>query len=71
MADEFDDDQDAIDLDDYPTLLATAQFLKTIPTLPWFENIGAPLDADLGRDAHAYLDALGFPDAAVAAVGRG
>ena len=69
MADEFDDDQDAIDLDDYPTLLATAQFLKTIPTLPWFENIGAPLDAGLGRDAHAYLDALGFPDAAVAAVG--
>ena len=69
MADQFDDDDDAINLDDYPTLLATAQFLKTIPTISWFENIGAPLDANLELDAHAYLDALGFPDAAIAAVG--
>ncbi len=69
MADQFDDDDDAINLDDYPTLLATAQFLKTIPTISWFENIGAPLDANLELDAHAYLDALGFPDAAIATVG--
>ena len=68
MTDQFDDDDEPIDLDDYPTLLATARFLKTIPTLPWFENIGAPIDAELLRDAHAYLDALGFPDADIAAV---
>lgn len=69
MSDEFDDDDDEpIDLDDYPTLQAVARFVQTIPTLPWFENIGAPADSELREAATAYLSALGFPGADVARV---
>ena len=53
---------------DYPTLVATVRFIKSIPTLSWFDNLAAPFDGDLLDDARAYLAALGFPEAAVAPV---
>ena len=68
MSGEFEEEEEPIDLEDYPTLLAAVRFVRTIPTLPWFENLAAPPDAELRNSALAYLAALGFPDAGVAAV---
>ena len=67
MSDDF-EDEDPFDLEDYPTLVAAARFVRTIPTLPWFDNLAAPIDSELRDDAMAYLAALGFPNATLAAV---
>ena len=69
MVDDSGDEQaEPLDLEDYPTLVATARFIKSIPTLSWFDNLAAPFDGDLLDDAHSYLAALGYSGAAVAAV---
>jgi len=69
MADAYNgEDEEPLDLEDYPTLVAAARFIKSVPSLVWLHNLGAPFDGDLLDDAHAYLVALGFPDATIAAV---
>lgn len=61
----FDDDSA---LEDFPGLLAVAQFARMMPEVAWFSDLGLPLneaDVDLAQD---YLSALGFPDCDVALI---
>jgi len=54
--------------EDFPTLAAVARFTRAIPRVPWFAAVGQPLGEAERGDAVAYLSALGFPHAHVAAV---
>jgi len=66
----MDDDEDMeIDaLTEYPTLVLTSRFTRLIARTDWFGYVGEPLEQQVIDQAQAYLDALGFPDVAPAAV---
>ena len=66
--DDFRDDDEAIDPEDYPTLVAVARFARALERIDWFAALGAPLTEDEEDEARAYLQALGFPDAVVVPV---
>lgn len=69
--DEDDDEDDGLEPlvpGDYPTLVAVARFTRTLDRISWFAAVGERLSPAERDDAQAYLSALGFPDAAVAAV---
>lgn len=61
-------EDEALDLADYPGLRAVTRFTRLVDRLPWFERLGAELEADEIDWAEAYLSALGFPGVAVAQV---
>ena len=67
---EYDDefDEDLPDIEDYPTLISVVRFNKLIPSIPWFSEVGEPLDQDSVTAARDYMDGLGFPGAFVAEV---
>jgi hypothetical protein len=68
MFDDEDDDLEAIEPEDYPTLVAVARFARALPRISWFAVVGEPLSPAEHDDATAYLSALGFPDATVATI---
>lgn len=47
---------------------AVGRFTKLARRVPWFLAVGLPVEHDLEDCARAYLDTLGFPEAAVAPV---
>ena len=53
---------------DYPSLAVVARFVATLARVPWFAALGQPLGEAERADAHAYLSALGFPEARLAPV---
>jgi hypothetical protein len=63
-----DDDEDEIDPEDYPTLVAVARFARALERVDWFTLLGEPLSEDEEDEALDYLQALGFPDAMVVPV---
>ncbi|USG61557.1 hypothetical protein NBZ79_01020 [Sneathiella marina] len=66
--DEFDDEEEELDLDDYPTLVSVVRFNKLLPSISWFEEVGQPLTEESFAVARDYMNALGFPDAFVGEV---
>jgi hypothetical protein len=56
-------------LAELPTLGAVSRFARMVRNVSWFAAVGEPLGPAEIADAEAYLAALGFPDAHVAAVG--
>lgn len=74
MSDPFDtrlpDENELEDLiEDIPALVAVRSFATELGAIPWFKTVGETVDADLGRAARSYLDALGFPHVDIALVG--
>jgi len=65
---EPDDENEVIDLEDYPGLVAVARFARGIARVSWFSRVGDPLDEFVRADAEAYLTALGYPEVFVADV---
>lgn len=63
-----DEEDEALDLADFPGLRAVTRFGRLVERLPWFSRLGEELEADEIDWAEAYLAALGFPDAAVVAI---
>lgn len=49
-----------------PALALLRDFARLQPDIPWFAELGNPLDKETRAIAHAYLEGLGFPDAHVA-----
>lgn len=66
--DDFDDEEEAPDLDNYPTLVSVVRFNKLLPSISWFEEVGQPLTEESFAIARDYMNALGFPDAFVGEV---
>ncbi|MEH6524747.1 MAG: hypothetical protein V7723_01640 [Sneathiella sp.] len=66
--DDFDDEEEAPDLDNYPTLVSVVRFNKLLPSISWFEEVGQPLTEESFVVARDYMNALGFPDAFVGEV---
>lgn len=66
--DDFDDDEEELDLDDYPTLVSVVRFNKLLPSISWFEEVGQPLTEESFVVARDYMNALGFPDVYVGEV---
>jgi len=69
----FGDDDPALsdaDLEDLslemPALALLRDFARLLPDMPWFAELGNPIDKETRAIAHAYLDGLGFPEAGVA-----
>ncbi|MDO8290815.1 MAG: hypothetical protein Q7T44_16490 [Parvibaculum sp.] len=62
-----DDDLDALE-EEIPLLRGVRAFAEEAALMPWFANLGKPLDRNIKSLAQAYLDGLGFPDASVARV---
>jgi hypothetical protein len=58
-----DDDWDEQD-DDHAALVLVSRFVAAATSPFWFSSVGQPLRPALRREASAWLDALGFPDAA-------
>ena len=50
-------------LDTYPSLKTVAPFIEVMRSVRWFRMIGENPAAPVVKDAQAYADALGFPDA--------
>ena len=67
--DDFDDDDEGFGEEgENPELDTLGRFAGLIDRIPWFAMVGQPLtgrETDVARD---YLDALGFPDAGMAAL---
>ena len=63
------DDEEDLDLGDFPGLRALGRFARLVPDLGWFQNLGNELDEDEIEWAEAYLAEMGFPDSTVAPVG--
>ena len=63
------DDEEDLDLGEFPGLRALARFARLVPDLGWFQNLGNELDEDEIEWAEAYLAEMGFPDSTVAPVG--
>lgn len=63
-----DTDDDLEELGGDPRLAALSQFVRFIEYIPWFRNLGEPLDPVFVEEAREYLDALGFGHADVAVV---
>ena len=59
------DDEEGLDLTDFPGLRAVTRFSRLVVDLPWFTRLGQALEDDEIEWADAYLAALGFPDVAV------
>jgi hypothetical protein len=66
---DFDPDAEFTGEDLPPTLRAVGLFAQTLPQVPWFHRLGELLSGDEAEAAHAYLSALGFPEAGPAEVG--
>ena len=66
--DPWDDDEDGEEDANGPRLALLGRFAASLAHVPWFAHTGAPLDAELRRDARDYLDLLGFPQATVTRV---
>lgn len=62
-----DDDLDALE-EEIPLLRGVRAFAEEAALIPWFANVGRPLDREVRALARSYLDGLGFPDAEVARV---
>ena len=62
-----DDDLDALE-EEIPLLRGVRAFAEEAALMPWFANLGKPLDRNIKSLAQAYLDGLGFPDAQVARI---
>jgi hypothetical protein len=62
-----DDDLDALE-EEIPLLRGVRAFAEEAALMPWFTNLGRPLDRNVKDLARAYLDGLGFPDADIARV---
>lgn len=60
-----DEDEDELDLADFPGLRGVTRFARLVERLPWFSRLGEELEEDEIDWAEAYLAALGFPDATV------
>jgi hypothetical protein len=63
-----DSDPDLDELGGDPRLAALSRFIRLIDLIPWFRNLGEPLDPIFIEEARDYLDALGFGHADVALV---
>ena len=61
-------DHDLDELGSDPRLAALSRFVRFIELIPWFRNLGEPLDPIFIEEARDYLDALGFGHADVALV---
>jgi hypothetical protein len=68
MHDDDFDDEEELDVDDYPTLVSVVRFNKLLPSISWFEEVGQPLTEESFVVARDYMNALGFPDAYVGEV---
>ena len=62
-----DDDLDALE-EEIPLLRGVRAFAEEAALMPWFANLGRPLDKEVKALSRAYLDGLGFPDAEVARI---
>jgi hypothetical protein len=51
-----------------PILAGLRRFAEEAVNLPWFTDLGRPLDKETRALARSYLDGLGFPDAEVARI---
>lgn len=49
-----------------PALALLRDFARLLPDMPWFAELGNPIDKETKAIAHAYLEGLGFPEAGVA-----
>lgn len=65
---EQDDEEDVVDPDDYPGLSAVNRFAHMVESIPWFSRLGEEFEEDELDWAQAYLEAMGFPGAAIVAV---
>lgn len=65
---DHDDDDNQLDIGDFPTLMAVSRFARLLENIPWFQALGEPISPEAERLAEDYLSALGFPDARVALV---
>ncbi|MDF1729910.1 MAG: hypothetical protein P1U49_00315 [Minwuia sp.] len=66
---DFDPDLDFAGEDLPPTLRAVGMFAQTLTQVRWFHRVGELLSAEEADAAHAYLSALGFPEAGPAEIG--
>ncbi|WP_424468896.1 hypothetical protein [Parvibaculum sp.] len=62
-----DDDLDALE-EEIPLLRGVRAFAEEAALVPWFGNVGRPLDREIRALSRSYLDGLGFPDVDVARV---
>ncbi len=62
-----DEDLDELE-EEIPLLRGVRAFAEEAMQMPWFANLGRPLDREVKALARAYLDSLGFPDAEVARI---
>jgi hypothetical protein len=62
-----DDDLDALE-EEIPLLRGVRAFAEEAALMPWFANVGRPLEREVRGLARSYLDGLGFPDAEIARV---
>lgn len=67
MSGEEEDDLDGWDFDPEIARLVS-RFLDAAANVQWFAHIGETLTPELRRDAAAYADALGFPEAGLARI---
>lgn len=51
-----------------PALASLRDFARVLADIPWFENLGHPLDEETREVAEDYVAALGFPEADIAPV---
>lgn len=58
-----DDDWTPEDEEENPALVVIPRFIAAASLPFWFAGVGQPLKSNVKRDARAWLDALGFPDA--------
>lgn len=62
-------DADLEDLSlEMPALALLRDFSRLLPDLPWFTELGTPIDSQTRNIALGYLDGLGFPEAGVARI---
>ena len=59
-----DDELDELE-EEIPLLRGIRAFAEEAVHMPWFANVGRPLDREVRALARSYLDGLGFPDAEV------
>ncbi len=67
MTDDWLDDETPLD-EQFPTLVAVARLARMVREVPWFAAVGQPLGEVEIENADAYVGALGFPQALIAAV---
>src|SRR3546814_15654582 len=62
-----DDELDALE-EEIPLLRGVRAFAEEAALMPWFANVGRPLEREIRELSRSYLDGLGFPDAEVARI---